>query len=132
VGGAISIDRMRMKRLMAEENAAGTLPIYFESEKFNLDIEFLKKVRDIDIVATHSAPAYCLPYVKSNVYDDTDLTLIHDLDLERKHHTMLMNILLENNKIEKHFYGHFHKTYRSEDRGVEHYGLAELEFKEVR
>ena len=131
IGGAISIDRMRMLRLMAEEKAAGTLPIYFESEKFVLDVEFLKEVREIDILATHSAPSYCLPYVKSNVYDETDLTLVNDLDIERKQHTIMMNILLENNKIERHFYGHFHKSYRSEDRGVVHTCLDICDFKEV-
>lgn len=132
VGGAISIDRLRMKREMEKEESAGTLPIYFENEKFVLNtdrLDYFKNV-GIDVVVTHTAPSYCLPYTKGS-YDESDTKLPEELIRERADCAILMDILLETNPIEKHFYGHFHKTFITEDRGVTHYCLNINELKEV-
>ena len=131
IGGALSIDRLRMKREMAKEEAAGSLPIYFESERFNLDVKRLEEMRDIDILATHTAPSYCLPFDKG-LTDPLDIWLPEELVTERQQLDSVMDVLLQNNSIEKHFYGHFHKSYLTEDRNVVHCCLGINEFKEVR
>ena len=134
IGGAISIDRLRMKTEMAKEEAAGTLPIYFESERFHFDMEKLysfKNGPNIDILATHTAPSYCLPFDKGPT-DPLDISLRKELEEERNQLTSVMDILLERHKIIHHYYGHFHKSFLLEDRGVIHCCLGINEFKEVR
>ena len=133
IGGAISIDRLRMKKEMNKEESAGKLPIYFESEGFKYDFKLLDSLREekIDVLVTHTAPSYCLPYGKGLI-DELDTSLEMDIRHERLALKLVLDVLLRHHKITHHWYGHFHKSFLSEDRGVIHNCLGINEFNELR
>lgn len=114
VGGAISIDRKpNPKEIMYNGKSWKGRKEginYWIEEKFVLNLEALKNVKDVDIVVTHSAPNFCHPRIKSGIekwakYDDT---LIQECDQERLDIQTMYNVLKETNNIEQWFYGHFH------------------------
>jgi hypothetical protein len=87
---------------------------WWPNEKFNLDLKLLDKLRDINIVVTHTAPDYCYPdsnglgpFVNGFIQNGDD-TLKMDLMDERRHLTF--QAIKENNDITHHYYGHFHKS----------------------
>jgi len=118
IGGATSIDRNHSLAKMEISSSLGyPHPIYWIDEVFNLDEEKLKDIKDVDIVITHTAPEWCFPDAAGGLGDfvknfvDGDDALTKELVQERKKMNRLFNILKENgNRIQKHFYGHFHRN----------------------
>lgn len=119
MGGAVSVDRSWRK---TNKQSKGDMTIYpgqrwWDDEVFILDREKLLKIKDIDIVVSHTSPDYCYPdnsngfgYFVENIIKDTgDTNLRTDLMFERNQMTEAFFILRENgNNIKNHYYGHFH------------------------
>jgi len=126
IGGAISIDRVP-RRL--ETNS------HWEDELFVLNEDFLKEVRGIDILVTHTTPSFIPPINvpgktpeiinRFATYDDK---LMDDLILERELLSTAFNIINENNNITHHFYGHFHQNIRTLRFNCQHICLNIGEF----
>ena len=131
VGGAISIDRLRLKALMAKEEAAGELPIYFENEKFILKEKELSEFTNIDILVTHTSPGFCFPFGMGKLPAE-DISLNHEVYEERTQMSRLVTLLLENNKITNHYYGHYHSSNVDVNGELTHTCLSINEFKELR
>ena len=135
IGGAVSVDRtQRIKENASNIKYGSKKRCYWENEKLEYKPEIVKSLRDIDIVITHTAPDWCSPTNKlgfgSFVEDwaKYDRTLIEDLLLERNQMSNLFLDLYENNKIIKHFYGHFHDSKFETHLGVDHRLLDINEF----
>jgi len=133
IGGAISVDRLRLKKLMLTEEEAGKLPRHFDDERLSFTVElelYLKSLRGIDIVVTHTAPSYCFPF-GTGVLPKEDKLLAEELKIERLTMDRIFEILLKNNKIKYHIYGHYHHHNQQETENIIHYCLAENELKEL-
>lgn len=107
VGGAISVDRLHRTEGYN----------YWRDEKFVLDVVQAREFRDIDIVVTHTAPFGVFPFTSGPMAHENakkDKTLLKELERERIEMKKLSDILLENNNITHHFYGHFHKNETSQ------------------
>jgi DNA repair exonuclease SbcCD nuclease subunit len=133
IGGAISVDRIaRKNKELNDENLAGRCLSYFDNECLTLtdfQKQFLEKLTDIDIVATHTAPSWCPPFL--NIKVDGDYKLADDITKEREIMSEIFDILKKNNKISKHYYGHFHKNMFTEVDKIDHECLDELQFKYI-
>jgi predicted phosphodiesterase len=125
IGGAISIDRVYREE---DKN-------YWKDEVFRLDIDFLKGVRNINTVVTHSAPMFCDPVgIKARIVDDfisVDNKLKDDLIKERTELSWAYNILNESNNIKQWIYGHFHASNRSTLNNINFVGLNINEFYKI-
>lgn len=117
VGGAVSIDRKNSLALMQKSSIRGIdSPLYWFDEPFVLDEEKLKDIKGVEIVVTHTAPEYCFPDNRGGFgrfvdnYIANDPALVDDLTEERTLVTKMFEILRENNYVDKHFYGHFHRS----------------------
>lgn len=144
VGGAISVDRkLRVGFDKANEElcyVTDTIPNgvieWWKDEVFVLDEQKLEQYRDIDVVVTHTAPAYCHPVVKAGfgpyvndmIKQTSDKELTTDLLFERHQLSVMFDILKKNNTIKLHAYGHFHKNYEEEIDGIKHVliGIGEI------
>ena len=112
VGGAISIDRVDRIKVGHP---------YWVDEVFVLDEDKLKGVKGVDIVVTHSSPRFAFPQTIGGVvnnYIAGDPTLIQELGVERFDHTVMYDILKENNDITDWYYGHFHTNKLTLHEGV--------------
>jgi hypothetical protein len=121
VGGATSIDR---KYRLA--NGWG----YWENES---PIYKPKLEKYIDIIATHSAPSFCFPQIKSDIvyeYAKYDESLLDDISKER----MVFNKIYEDYKdtITDWFYGHYHQSHLEQINGINFRLLNIEEFCEYR
>jgi DNA repair exonuclease SbcCD nuclease subunit len=105
IGGAISPDKDY--RIIKKEITEDTIinDTLFEGEEFILDIEKASKLKNIDIVITHSAPTGVYPHTYVNTGNDK---LNKQLLEERQDLAKLRDILFKNNNIQYWFYGHFH------------------------
>ena len=139
IGGAISIDRKpRIAEDMSHARYGSSRRSYWHDEKVVFNEDFLANVRDIDVLVTHTAPDFCVPNNKFGYgslvdhfsYDDP--TLKDELKEERDTMTKMWDILNENNNIEKHFYGHFHRTNVEKIVNCEHRLLHINELYELR
>jgi UDP-2,3-diacylglucosamine pyrophosphatase LpxH len=135
IGGAISVDRThRIKENNINIRYGSRKRCYWDNEGITYNPEFLKTLNNIDIVITHTAPDWCEPNNKlgfgSFVEDwaKNDNKLIGDLIFERNQMTNIFLDLKENNKIKKHFYGHFHKSNLETINGIDHHLLDINEF----
>jgi len=135
IGGAISIDRtQRIKENNSNIRYGSRKRCYWEGESLEYKPEITKKIRGIDFLITHTAPDWCEPNNKlgfGSFVDDWakyDSKLIGDLSFERNQMTNIFIDLFENNKIKKHFYGHFHKSYFDTHNDVDHHLLDINEF----
>lgn len=117
IGGAVSVDRVvRIERGLD----------YHTDEKLIFNQNILEGIRDVNVLVTHTAPDFCFPitnygydgFIQS--YAKNDRTLIDELIEERKNLTKIFEILKKNNKIEQHYYGHFHKSNVDEYNGCVH------------
>jgi predicted phosphodiesterase len=130
IGGAVSVDRSwRMtKNQKLGIHDGDDLKSWWHDEVFNLDIDKLSTYRDIDVVVTHTAPHYCPvdnicgfgPFVEGIINRGVDDKLKTDLLVERNQLTQAFQILKENNNIQSHIYGHFHKSDFVNVDGTEH------------
>lgn len=123
VGGAISIDRKVQEK---DVN-------YWEEEVLNYDEAKLKRMCNIDVAVTHSAPDFAPPHhfgelVKS--FAQNDATLLDDLREERASLSKMYACLKQepSNKLSHWFYGHFHSPnqMRHEDTEMVLVGANEL------
>ena len=139
IGGDISIDRkFRISNDMKDARYGSSRKSYWYDEKIFLNQEFIDSVRDVNILVTHTAPDFCLPnnkfgfgsLVEEFAYDDT--TLKDELTQERNLMTKIWDDLGVNNKIEKHFYGHFHRSHVEKIVDCEHRLLNINELFELR
>jgi predicted phosphodiesterase len=135
IGGAISVDRTtRIKENSSNIKYGGRKRCYWDDELVIYKPEITKTLTDIDIVITHTAPDWCYPNNKlgfgSFVEDwaKNDQKLITDLSFERNQMTNIFLDLEKNNKIKKHFYGHFHKSYFATFNDIDHHLLDINEF----
>lgn len=118
IGGAISIDRELTKTNLQKKGIYKIIgkEKWFPNEEFSLGLDKLEKMRNIDIVVTHTAPNYCPPdnsngfnyLVDSMSMDDKNLKT--DLLYERNLLTRAFDVLKKNNDIKYHYYGHFHSS----------------------
>jgi predicted phosphodiesterase len=129
VGGAISVDRMERYGFGKDgETEPNGIVEWWKDEEFILDEEKLNQYRDIDVVVTHTAPAFCYPlvkagfglYVETKIKQNGDDKLRTDLLVERHQLSVMFDILKKNNKIKSHVYGHFHQNYQMEYDGIKH------------
>lgn len=122
IGGAVSVDR-EWRYTKAQKLGTYTTPTmghesWWPDEIFELDIDKLKDLKDINIMVTHTAPDYCFPdnkmglgpFVNGIIKDTGDVNLKTDLMYERNQMTHAFQIVKMNNDIEHHYYGHFHKS----------------------
>jgi predicted phosphodiesterase len=138
-GGAISIDRkFSLSKMQMSASHGLNKPMYWWDEAFDLDLEELEKIRDVEIVITHTAPEWAFPqnkngfgdFVTAFFFDDAELEA--DLLKERAAVSKFFQKLKENgNPIELHFYGHFHNTGRVEWQGIDHILVDQGEFKDL-
>ena len=108
IGGAISIDRLH--RVEGRS--------YWKDEVYKLDEGSLMLKKNIDIVATHTAPSFAYPTkFNSLVYSfaDGDPTLLTELTQERVLLDRTYELLKANeNPMVEWFYGHFHTNHITE------------------
>lgn len=135
IGGAISVDRThRIKENNSNIKYGGRKRCYWDNEGIEYLPELIKNITNIDIVITHTAPDWCHPNNKlgfGNFVEDwarIDTNLIRDLLFERNQMTNIFKDLYTNNKIKKHFYGHFHSSKLENFEGVDHHLLDINEF----
>lgn len=126
VGGAVSIDKERRQYYdMIDENVHVN-DVLFKGEEFNLDRDKISKLRNINIVITHSAPLGNYPYTIVQVDDNPDLE--KELIKERQDIETMKNILIKNNPdLRKWFYGHYHKHYSEKLNDIEYTCLGKNE-----
>jgi len=137
VGGAVSIDRVvSLKKMKDLSNVGIDYKLYWPEEKFILDEEKLKNIKNVDIVITHTAPEWCFPdnsggfgdFVQNYINNDPNLAI--ELKEERKMLSDFFNILKRNgNNIKKHYYGHFHRSEISLNGQTTHILLGVNEIK---
>lgn len=130
IGGAISIDRKPKINYKGRKEGS----TYWSDEEFVFDEEKIRTFRNIDIVVTHTAPSFVEPIFKIGAEDwfNSDITLEEELDLERNNMSNMFFILKQNNKIQNHFYGHFHFSHNDVFDGIAHKLLDIFEFSELR
>ena len=129
IGGAVSVDRMwrytKKQRAGIFEDTKVGVESWWPDEIFNLELDKIEKLKDINIVVTHTCPDYCPPdntfgfgpFVEGIIKETGDKDLKTDLIYERNQMTELFHLLrLNGNNVENHYYGHFHKSdhYKSE------------------
>ena len=139
IGGAISIDRQpRIVENRAAAKYGSRRRYYWSDEKVVFNEEFIKNIRGIDILVTHTAPDFCLPSNKFGFgslvdeFAEGDKTLKVELTEEREILADICDLLNENNRIEKHYYGHFHTSNTEIIANCEHILLNINELKELR
>jgi len=116
MGGAISIDRLIRSREFP--------PTWWIDEKFDFSTTklstVLSKVNKVDIVITHTAPGFALPYLKSgfpqlvqqfiDLEDQLGIDLESELHQERVQLNDIYTHMIHNKKVpDLWVYGHFHR-----------------------
>jgi DNA repair exonuclease SbcCD nuclease subunit len=140
MGGAISIDRL--------VRSAEYPPTWWIDEKFEYNLSILQttldKMKKVDIVVTHTAPEFVIPYLKNGFPDMVkqwvDMETSHwgtnlekELNTERKQLTNIYNHIIDNHKIPDHwFYGHFHRHSEEIHNNTKFIGLGINELYELK
>ena len=146
IGGAVSVDRyFRKKKDFQSVIFGGKMDLtserlvsWWSDEVVTMDRHFLENVRGVDVLITHTTPDFCHPnnrYGFGQMIEDFSLNddnLISDLTFEREQMSEIFTILKKNNDIEKHFYGHFHRSHVEEIEGCSHRLLNIDELYELR
>jgi DNA repair exonuclease SbcCD nuclease subunit len=118
VGGAVSIDRKpRINENESNIRYGSDKRCWWPGEKFVLDEDKLKDLDPgtVDIVVTHTAPAFCWPRNDNGfapIVEDfarIDSKLKTELLIERGKLNEMYQILNKNQSLDKWFYGHFHR-----------------------
>ena len=147
VGGAISIDRIyrinewnkRKYRLHLNDSQENNISrnLYWKNEAPIYDSDKMNAIRTsflIDTVVTHTAPSHCELFSKSNLnqWAENDLSLIEDIQFERKTMDMLLHHLkTDNHPINHWYYGHFHQSWHSAIDGILYQMLDIMEFSQI-
>lgn len=113
LGGAVSIDRkIRVKGVS-----------WFEGEQLPFDIDKINSIRGVDIVVSHTSYDYSGISLSSNIvnqFKEYDDKLIDDIKLEKENFLKTFDILLKNNDIKYHYFGHYHFSSINVDSNVKH------------
>jgi UDP-2,3-diacylglucosamine pyrophosphatase LpxH len=139
VGGALSVDRkVSLGRMQLYARMGVSETLYWFDEGFVLDEDKLKDITGVEIVVTHTCPEWCYPNNKRGFgkfvldFAKNDDTLLEELNQERAMLSKMFNILEKNgNYIERHYYGHFHRSEISINGPTTHTLLAINEFEEL-
>jgi hypothetical protein len=102
IGGGISIDR---KQHLTDGS-------YFTNEKIIFNNK-VTKIKNIDIVVSHSAPSFTEPKGVSDLvrnYAKYDINLLYEISQERKLLSKIYNQLKQKNQISFWIFGHFHRS----------------------
>ena len=140
VGGAISVDRKlrytRKQKMGIFEGTKLGVERWWPDEKFILNVDKVKDLRDIDIIITHTCPDYCppdntfglSPFVEGIIKQTDDTDLKTDILVERNQVKEMFNIIKLNNDITHHYYGHYHRSETIYMYGTTHrlLGVGEL------
>ncbi len=123
IGGARSVDKT--KRTLNKNWWEGETILPMTDEI----LEELNKY-PIDIVATHSAPNFCMPLRNDNLlaWATVDDTVLKDCNNERLLLSNIYTKLSENHKIKLWYYGHFHDVYYTLENDCKFHGLNILQF----
>ena len=137
IGGADSVDRKYRKSYLrnTKNDNPNKINDWWEDENVLLDKNKLRSINEkTDVVISHSAPDFCEPLTKEGLIQ----WMVHDgmlkrhVELERQNLAEIYNILIKNNHPLKYwFYGHFHKSYRTEHENTLFYGLDINEIREI-
>lgn len=131
IGGAVSVDRENSKKKELEEAEKGNIiKKYWKDEVFNLELDKVKHLSDIEIVVTHSSPNYCFPLI-DNISHIDDKELVNDVMKEREDIAKLFEVLTIKNNITHHIYGHFHNSNEEVHNNCKHILLGISEFKMI-
>ena len=102
IGGAITIDRIARK--IGRD--------YFPTEPLVHKPAVLKKIRNVNIVVTHTIPDFIPPFNQDSElirnYAEYDKKLVAELVEERQVMTRIYNDIAAHNTVDRWFYGHFH------------------------
>jgi predicted phosphodiesterase len=140
IGGAVSVDRewryTKAQKLGTWQGPTLGVESWWSDEKFVLDVDKIKDLRDINIIVTHTCPDYCTPdntfglgsFVEGIIKDTGDAELRTDLLFERNQVTQAFSLIKMNNDIEYAYYGHFHRSDVTNMYGTKHrlLGVGEL------
>lgn len=121
VGGAISVDRTKRKNYFSKPNKNPKAKAdYWHNEKFIYNEEIVSKLRNIDIVVTHSSPHFCMPISNNGLkyWMEFDENINNDTMVERNKITQLYEGLIVNNELSEWYYGHFHLNAKTYDGDV--------------
>jgi len=128
LGGAISVDRyIRKQHNLKNINNL----CYWPDELFNLKSNKLTKLRNIDIVVSHTCPSFTHPIQFGNLnnYFIKDQSLKEELINERQKMSEVFNILKQNNEIKYWIYSHFHQNHTELINKTWFYLLDVMEFR---
>lgn len=126
LGGGISVNRTSTRMVHGKN--------WWSNEQFYLDSELLMGMKGIDIIMSHTCPWFCPPTGLNNLILDwgkQDPLMPSECVRERERMDEAYKILIENNKIRRWYYGHFHQSLKHVIGDVEFNCLDELEIKEV-
>lgn len=138
IGGAISVDRIsRIRENSSNIRYGSRKRCYWDNEGIEYRVGYGRTLENIDIVVSHTSPDWCFPnnklgfgkFVEDWTKYDKNLTV--DLMTERNQMSNIFLDLYENNKIKKHFYGHFHSSKLENHDGVDHHLLDINEFYQL-
>jgi predicted phosphodiesterase len=139
IGGALSIDRKpRIAENMSNARYGSEKRKYWYDEEVVFNEDILNNIKGVNILLTHTAPNFCVPLNKIGFGDlvdhfaQNDPNLYKELTDERNLMTKIFNTLSENNQIDYHFYGHFHRSYVEKIGNCTHRILGINEFYELR
>lgn len=110
IGGARSIDKVLRKPGLTWWEGEDISPFSEKIEKMISSLPF-----NIDIVASHTAPDFCMPKDKSQLiaWLGYDPDVLADCDKERVEMTRAFNIIASAHKVKWWFYGHFHERFET-------------------
>jgi predicted phosphodiesterase len=135
IGGAVSVDRTtRIKENNSNIKYGSRKRCFWNDEVLVYKPDITKNIKGIDILITHTSPNWCHPNNKLGFgkfvedWAKYDTNLITDLTFERNQMSNIFIDLKNNNKIKKHFYGHFHKSYLETVDDTDHHLLDINEF----
>lgn len=118
IGGAVSVDRIpRIQKDMINARYGSSQRNYWYDETIVFNEDAIKNAKDINILVTHTAPDFCEPNNKLGFghlvgeFALEDKKLKEDLKTERDLMTKIFDMISDNNKIDRHFYGHFHRSH---------------------
>lgn len=139
IGGAVSVDRtIRIKEDMINARYGSSKRSYWYDETIVFNEEAIRNANNINILVTHTAPDFCEPDNKfgyGNLVEEfarEDIKLKDDLKTERDLMTIIFDMISDNNKIDSHFYGHFHRSHEQKIVNCKHRLLDINELYEIK
>jgi hypothetical protein len=140
IGGATSVDRKPNSNIPDTRSNNGVWKgrtpgvDYWEDEVVVFNEDFLRKVENVEIVVTHTAPSFVAPYIQSGAekWFETDPNLEQELIKERNILSDICFILRQKNNLSHWFFGHFHFSSTEYFENIRFQQLSIMEFFELR